>query len=433
MRVVNRAAAQHPKPSVTSVPIFPLQQVGTGDLQGLCQVLWDWYTCRDCEAGRPCKETRPCWWSTRSDRLQPFFDYYKNKTSRYVPEEFGDDSRKMALNSHQDLFKIIQWIRTWGQTYSSERFIREDIFCGRTKRGVCRADQDRAIDLALEVMAMINLPSSADNADHEFIASRRSANIGKILRNIFPIRVHPSLSEDPRQAQAIQKGLEAYILVNRGGLRLEKTDDLRQHLRLDEESRAVKVFPWSSVLKETLLSSLPNPQGWSEEDYNEWLALNEYPEEEHHRAPAIPRLLALETLHTLHLLFPPSSKKSQSVLRNLISKSGFDPDLLRLKTSGLSAFELGPDERQEALKFGVWGSRLMDLYDEIENPKPRSGLDIWLERRSKSRHVMMATIAGVAAAVVLGVLGLAVGILQTWIAWQQWKLESGQAQKGESN
>jgi hypothetical protein len=137
--------------------------------------------------------------------------------------------------------------------------------------------------------------------------------------------------------------------------------------------------------------------------------------------PCLPRELALETLYTLQLLFPPGGN-SQAMLRNLVSKHGFDPDSLRF---GTAVFESSPYERKRALCFPVWGTRLMDLYDEIENPKPRGRLDVWLERRSKSRHMMLATAVGVFAAVILGLLGLCVSILQAWIAWQDWKGSNG--------
>ncbi len=130
--------------------------------------------------------------------------------------------------------------------------------------------------------------------------------------------------------------------------------------------------------------------------------------------PCISRRLALETLHTLQLLFP-LEEQSQTLLRGLISKQNFDPDCLRF---GTAPYRLA-HEREAGLRY--WDSRLMDLYDEMENPKPRGLLDTWLEQRSKSRHVMMATIIGVATAVVLGILSLGVSIFQTWISYQQWK------------
>jgi len=78
-------------------------------------------------------------------------------------------------------------------------------------------------------------------------------------------------------------------------------------------------------------------------------------------------------------------------------------------------------KEEKEIGYQYWGTRLVDLYEEIENPKPRGLIQRWLQMRCKDRHVMMATIAGVIIAVVLGVLGLAVGIFQAWISYQQWK------------
>ena len=71
--------------------------------------------------------------------------------------------------------------------------------------------------------------------------------------------------------------------------------------------------------------------------------------------------------------------------------------------------------------FAYFRSRLIDLYDEVQHPKPRGVLEKWFERRSGARHVMMATFIGVIFAVILGMLSLAVSIFQAWVAYQQWK------------
>lgn len=63
----------------------------------------------------------------------------------------------------------------------------------------------------------------------------------------------------------------------------------------------------------------------------------------------------------------------------------------------------------------------MDLYEEILNPKPRSTLEKWAERRSGARHVMIATLVGVVIAIILGLLALIVSVFQAWIAYQAWK------------
>ncbi|KAK0673185.1 hypothetical protein QBC41DRAFT_215684 [Cercophora samala] len=425
MRVVNRAASQRSKASVTSLHVFPLRTVTQENLKALCIALWDWDICAGCLDDTGCKNPTSCHWEQRSDRLMPFFDIYRRLTRGYVPEDFEQDGQAVALSCHEDLCRLITKVRLYGRDTNRESF-RKVVF---EDRGIPRADQDRAIDLALRIMTMTSPRQTDEQMDdtalfHSRVHGSERESDTLNIDDIFPVRTHPSLQENDRQAHIIKKGLQAHNLIHKAGLKLEKTDDLREHLRLDEAAGTVKIFPWTSFLKENLTSSLPRDSSCDDETPN-------IPHRQPQRQPPLPRPIALETLHTLHLLFPPSSPKSQSLLRNLVSKLAFDPDILRFKTSGLSAFELGPEEREKALKFGVWGSRLMDLYDEIENPKPRSGLDVWLERRSKSRHVMMATIAGVAAAVVLGVLGLGVGVFQAWISWQQWKLESGQVERGK--
>lgn len=129
----------------------------------------------------------------------------------------------------------------------------------------------------------------------------------------------------------------------------------------------------------------------------------------------IPRQLVLETLDSLQkILFPPDPE-SQFLLRSLVSKASFDPDCLR--------FESAPNryDDEKNIAYYYFGSRLADLYDEIENPRPRGLVEKWVERRSGSRYIMMATLIGVVTAVMLGLAGLAVGIFQAWVGYQQWQ------------
>ncbi|ORY17649.1 hypothetical protein BCR34DRAFT_621819 [Clohesyomyces aquaticus] len=71
--------------------------------------------------------------------------------------------------------------------------------------------------------------------------------------------------------------------------------------------------------------------------------------------------------------------------------------------------------------YHYFGSRLAELYDELQNPTLRGWFQTWLKRRSGARYVMMATLIGVVIATVIGLLGLGVASFQAWIAWQQWK------------
>lgn len=115
------------------------------------------------------------------------------------------------------------------------------------------------------------------------------------------------------------------------------------------------------------------------------------------------------------ILFPLSDAKSYSLLRSLTSTSSFDPDCLRFESASIR----NADEKD--IQYLYFGSRLADLYEELENPKPRGWLERWLERKSRARHVMMATVVGVVIAIFLGLASLAVGGYQAWVGYQQWQ------------
>jgi hypothetical protein len=73
-------------------------------------------------------------------------------------------------------------------------------------------------------------------------------------------------------------------------------------------------------------------------------------------------------------------------------------------------------ESERDMKFNYWGFRLGELVKELVDPRPR-GFQGRVQRISEGRHVMIVTII----VLVLGILGLAIGVVQVWISYQQWK------------
>lgn len=110
-----------------------------------------------------------------------------------------------------------------------------------------------------------------------------------------------------------------------------------------------------------------------------------------------------------------TDRKSRSLLQSLVSTASFDPDCLRFESASIRT----SDERD--ISYFYLGTRLADLYEELENPTPRGWMEKWLERKSGARYALLATLIGVISAVILGMAGLAVGCYQAWIAYQQWK------------
>jgi hypothetical protein len=128
-----------------------------------------------------------------------------------------------------------------------------------------------------------------------------------------------------------------------------------------------------------------------------------------------PRQLALEVLDSLQkILFPPDIE-SRKILRSSVNKSGFDPECLAVERAPYRTAS------EEDVEYVYFGDRLMDLYEEVQNPHARGILEKWAERRSGARYVMIATLVGVIIAVILGLLGLIASVFQAWVACQAWK------------
>jgi hypothetical protein len=130
----------------------------------------------------------------------------------------------------------------------------------------------------------------------------------------------------------------------------------------------------------------------------------------------LPRQYVLEVLKsTQQILFPLWDSESIDLLQLLVKSSSFDKDIL----NGQDTSFLRDDE--EKIEFQYLGQRLSEIYEEIQNPRPRGWLENWLERRSGARYVMLATVAGVMFAVFLGIASLAVSSYQTYLSFQAWQ------------
>ncbi len=99
----------------------------------------------------------------------------------------------------------------------------------------------------------------------------------------------------------------------------------------------------------------------------------------------------------------------------MVNSCGFDPDILNSQDVSFIA------DDEEKIPFVYLGGRLAELYEELQNPRPRGWLAGWLERRSGARYIMLATVAGIAFAIVLGMAGLGVSGYQAWLGYQQWQ------------
>jgi hypothetical protein len=237
---------------------FPLEGVTETQLRKLCQVLWEWPACIGCTTGQPCAISQ-CPWQ-RWTKLEPFFQYYREVTSFYVPELLPRSPP--ALRGHEDIFDIIQLLKDKPKVPRSQ--LTNDYFFNRDGgRGTTPPliDQNRAFNLAVRIMTMVNCsiesqPSGLLEFASQPVPWRSDRSLTEFLTSTFPTRDHPSLNEtEGSRSPDIKSVLTAERLQNIAGLRFKATDDLKNHLKLNQNNGIVEIYHHTSVLKEHLIAT----------------------------------------------------------------------------------------------------------------------------------------------------------------------------------
>jgi hypothetical protein len=233
---------------------FPLNKVTMPQLQQLTRTLWAWSICRECSTSKPC-QTEECPWQ-RSTILGRFFQTYKEITASY--EADVKESQRAGLESHEDLVRIIEELKSSPEV--TRQALLEKLFSDRP----ARSDQERAINIAVRIMMMVNcstLRQSSILLEHgsQQVPWRKDIPFSEFIASIFPKTDHPSIDH-------IKDNLRATKLKKRAGLRFEPTDDLRNHLRLDRKRAVVEIFHHTAFLKEHLRLTRDQPRDLSVAD-----------------------------------------------------------------------------------------------------------------------------------------------------------------------
>lgn len=236
----------------SSVALFPLETTNDTHLQNLCQTLWRWEWCDNCTSGQFCGSTNCPW--RRWKRLKPFFQFYKACTASYVPDLLVGSHP--ALCRHEDLFHIIRLLQD--KCASSRQSLMEECFSqlGEDSQPE-ESDKHRALNLALKVMTMVT--SSGEHQPADFLVAEsepvewcNNDSLSQFFESAFPIRDHPSLNEKDETGIDIKSQLRASQLQNIAGLKFRGTDNLRDHLRMNQETGIIELYHHTSVLKEYL-------------------------------------------------------------------------------------------------------------------------------------------------------------------------------------
>jgi len=166
--------------------------------------------------------------------------------------------QKPGLASHEDVVKIIEELKSNPDATRVE--ILERLFTDRP----ARSDQERAVNLAVRVMLMVNCSTSRQSSvllEHGSgqVPWRGEIPFSEFVTSAFPKTDHPSIDE-------IKDSLRATKLKKRAGIRFEPTDDLRNHLKLDRKRAVLEIFHHTAFLKEHLRLTRDRPRNMSVTD-----------------------------------------------------------------------------------------------------------------------------------------------------------------------
>jgi hypothetical protein len=246
-----------------SLSPFPLSRISDSEIQRLGQVLWSWSPSDGCQNCNGC-ERESCT-ARRSKRLVRFFDHYKDLAASYEPDD--KPCGQQALRTHEDLLEIIRKLKLKPHITRAE-FV-EGLFTDRRGGPPPLADRERALNLAVRAMFMINCSEQhhssglLEHCTHQ-APWRSNTSFTEFIADVFPMTDHPSINdEDAKFSPDMKKALMARKLKKLAGLKFRATDDLRNHLELDQKTGVVELYHHTAFLKEHLRLTKDGPRDMS--------------------------------------------------------------------------------------------------------------------------------------------------------------------------
>ena len=244
----------------------PLKKPTESQLRTLGQVLWSWACCNNCLNWDQCA-TQSCP-SQRRTRLQRYFKYYAELTASYDPDTgLGE---LPALQSHEDLLEIIRQLKLDPET--TRVALATKIYGASGVRAPPVEDQERAINLAVKVMVMVNCCAERQSSgllEHGAYQTpwRGENTFCQFIQDMFPKTDNPTINADESTPPLDMKtALTARNLKKQIGLKIRPTDDIRRHLKLDRTEKIVDVYHHTAFLKEHLRLTKDKPPDMSVSD-----------------------------------------------------------------------------------------------------------------------------------------------------------------------
>ena len=227
-------------------------------------------------------------------------------------------------------------------------------------------------------------------------------------------------SAPAKSALKNQRSMKAWKLRARFRLSFKGTDNLARHLLLDPshpDGPTLYIFHYTAFLK-AQLDRLREQNFQKDSDTLSCLKRHVHidcvslvPSLTWRSGCLPPRFLA-ETLHSIQaILFSFGDHRSSRILERLVTKHGFDEDCAQAQ-----GYKMFTDA--DMMEYRYWGERLAILQGFMRERPPRNRFERWINWQTSESNAFALALAALLVSIVVGVLGLTVAAVQTWLAWK---------------
>ncbi|KAG7293477.1 hypothetical protein NEMBOFW57_003528 [Staphylotrichum longicolle] len=301
--------------------------------------------------------------------MPPYSDYYSKQCQRFS----RDGGIYLCTKTHHALVNLAKKI-TRDET--------RDALClslGTQSSAGASTRTDTTINLCASLLLM------ADVGVHKFgfsgsnsLAWSGQQSLRQALERHF--RPDKALQPDNPRLGAL---FTARNLACIGGMKIEWTSNIVDHLLLSDDDQTVFIFHQAGFLR-----------------YQQTFA-----------TPLFPDTFIDETLRTLSLLFPQNDRRSRRWLRSQIAQHDLDPSLARC--GNLRA----QNRRFEHFRF--WHDRLVILKQAFDESSPRGLRQWWNDRRNSVQwYTFWVAILVFVMTLFFGLVQSVEGALQVYLSWK---------------
>ncbi|KAK5558871.1 hypothetical protein LTR46_003060 [Exophiala xenobiotica] len=321
-------------------------------------------------------------------QFQQYFRYYERELAmlKFGSLTVQSPTNQLVVTRHEELVEVADIVRSAVSNKSELRKMLQDRYSGE------EAAADRTLNLLVRLWLMVNVrePDAALHAPQTYLLQWSSQQtLQDFVADAFPTskwrvearesRLHPSFT--------------AAFMVNICGLKLEWTDCLADHLRLDRRHHALRVYSYKSLLQVHLNSHGDDALA------SDRMSVSKRIERDNPNGHSpFPGRLLLETIWTLNLLFPQWDPNTNSLL----------------KKHQQSFQQIGPyngPPTSNLAQFEYWRDRLCELHDVVFLAPPASWAQLWRDRRNPQQFwtFWLALVI-----LLLTLISTITGIVQAW-------------------